>query len=214
MEPLFKWLARIMDEFIRVPGTKFKFGLDPLIGLLPGLGDTGSALVSAFALIQAARLGVPKILLARMSLNILINELIGIVPVVGDAFSFWFKSNARNYQIIKRPRGRSGRCAPERLDFCHRGSGGSRRDRLLRITGQSFHSPADRENAGWSLNHRAPEVIRRCRAVDRVNALSRFPIALRKRIEAVRADAFRQLSLLRFIGGKGGDAFVFPSPKN
>ena len=90
-----------MDEFIRVPGTQFKFGLDPLIGLLPGLGDTGSALVSAFALIQAARLGVPKILLARMSVNILLNELIGIVPVVGDAFSFWFKSNARNYQIIK-----------------------------------------------------------------------------------------------------------------
>ena len=90
-----------MDEFIRVPGTKFKFGLDPLLGLLPGLGDTGSALVSAFALIQAARLGVPKIVLARMSLNILINELIGIVPVIGDAFSFWFKSNARNYQIVK-----------------------------------------------------------------------------------------------------------------
>ena len=89
LEPLFKWLALIMDEFIRVPGTKFKFGLDPLIGLLPGLGDTGSALVSAFALIQAARLGVPKILLARMSLNIVINELVGIVPVIGDAFSFF-----------------------------------------------------------------------------------------------------------------------------
>ena len=90
-----------LDEFIRVPGTNFKFGLDPLIGLVPGLGDTGSALVSAFALIQAARLGVPKILLARISLNILINEIVGIVPVVGDAFSFWFKSNARNYQIIR-----------------------------------------------------------------------------------------------------------------
>src|SRR5438477_4511107 len=101
LEPLFKWLALIMDEFIRVPGTKFKFGLDPLIGLLPGLGDTGSALVSAFALVQAARLGVPKILLARMSLNILINELVGIVPIAGDALSFWFKSNVRNYQIIK-----------------------------------------------------------------------------------------------------------------
>jgi len=101
LEPLFKWLALIMDEFIRVPGTKFKFGLDPLIGLVPGIGDTGSALVSAFALVQAARLGVPKILLARMSLNILINEIVGIVPVIGDAFSFWFKSNARNYQIIK-----------------------------------------------------------------------------------------------------------------
>lgn len=101
LEPLFKWLALIMDEFIRVPGTKFKFGLDPLIGLVPGLGDTGSALISALALIQAARRGVPKILLARMSLNILINEFVGIVPVIGDAFSFWFKSNARNYQIIR-----------------------------------------------------------------------------------------------------------------
>ena len=101
LEPLFKWLALIMDEFVRVPGTQFRFGLDPLIGLVPGLGDTGSALVSAFAPIQAVRLGVPKILLARMSVNILVNEIIGIVPIVGDAFSFWFKSNARNYQIIK-----------------------------------------------------------------------------------------------------------------
>jgi hypothetical protein len=101
LEPLFKWLALVMDEFIRVPGTKFKFGLDPLLGLVPGIGDTGSALVSALALIQAARLGVPKILLVRMSMNILINEFVGIVPVIGDAFSFWFKSNARNYQIIR-----------------------------------------------------------------------------------------------------------------
>jgi hypothetical protein len=101
LEPLFRWLALIMDDFLRVPGTRFRFGLDPLIGLLPGLGDTGSAIVSALALIQAARRGVPKILLARMSLNILINEVIGIVPIVGDAFSFWFKSNVRNYQIIQ-----------------------------------------------------------------------------------------------------------------
>lgn len=102
VEPLFRWLALIMDNFLRVPGTKFRFGLDPLMGLLPGLGDTGSAIISAMALIAAARRGLPKILLARMSLNILINEAIGIVPVVGDAFSFWFKSNARNYDLLKR----------------------------------------------------------------------------------------------------------------
>jgi len=104
LEPLFKWLALIMDEIIRVPGTNFRFGLDPLIGLIPGIGDTSSALVSAFALIQALRLGVPKILLGRMALNILVNELVGVIPVVGDAFSFWFKSNARNYEIIKNHR--------------------------------------------------------------------------------------------------------------
>ena len=101
LEPLFKWLALIMDEFLRVPGTKFRFGLDPIIGLLPGLGDTASAFISALALIQAARRGVPKILLARMSLNILVNEIVGIIPALGDAFSFWFKSNARNYRLLQ-----------------------------------------------------------------------------------------------------------------
>jgi Domain of unknown function (DUF4112) len=102
VEPLFRWLALIMDNFLRVPGTQFRFGLDPLMGLLPGLGDTGSAIISAMALVAAARRGLPKILLARMSLNILINEAVGIIPVVGDAFSFWFKSNVRNYELLRR----------------------------------------------------------------------------------------------------------------
>lgn len=102
LEPLFRWLALIMDNFLRLPGTKFRFGLDPLLGLIPGLGDTGSSVISAMALIAAARRGLPKILLARMSLNILINEFVGIVPIIGDAFSFWFKSNARNYELLKR----------------------------------------------------------------------------------------------------------------
>ncbi len=101
VEPLFRWIALLMDNLIRVPGTKFRIGIDPLIGLIPGIGDTGSAMVSALALLQAARQGLPKIILARMSVNILLNELIGIIPVVGDAFSFWFKSNARNHQLIK-----------------------------------------------------------------------------------------------------------------
>jgi hypothetical protein len=101
LEPLFKWLALIMDDFLRIPGTNFRFGLDPIVGLLPGLGDTASAIVSVVALIYAARRGLPKVLLARMASNILINELVGIVPGVGDAFSFWFKSNVRNYQLLK-----------------------------------------------------------------------------------------------------------------
>jgi hypothetical protein len=100
LEPLFRWVAIVMDELIAFPNTKFKFGLDPVIGLVPGIGDTASAIVSALVLIQAARRGVPKILLARMSLNILINEIVGIIPGLGDAFSFWFKSNKRNYQLL------------------------------------------------------------------------------------------------------------------
>jgi hypothetical protein len=100
LESLFRWVAMIMDELLALPGTKFKFGLDPLIGLIPGVGDTASATVSALLLIQAARRGLPKIVLARMSLNILINELVGIIPGIGDAFSFWFKSNKRNYELL------------------------------------------------------------------------------------------------------------------
>jgi len=100
LEPLFRWVASVMDELIALPNSKFKFGLDPLIGLIPGIGDAASAIVSALVLIQAARRGLPKILLARMSLNILINEIVGIIPGLGDAFSFWFKSNKRNYELL------------------------------------------------------------------------------------------------------------------
>src|SRR5438034_2043435 len=101
LELLFRWLALIMDGFLRVPGTKLRFGLDPIIGLLPGIGDVASAIISAVALIHAARCGLPKILLARMAMNILINELVGIIPGLGDAFSFWFKSNVRNYELLR-----------------------------------------------------------------------------------------------------------------
>ncbi|HEY1770169.1 MAG TPA: DUF4112 domain-containing protein [Chthoniobacterales bacterium] len=109
LESLFRWLALVMDDFVRLPGTRFRFGLDPIIGLLPGLGDTASAIVSAVALVLAARRGLPKILLVRMSFNILINEGVGMVPIFGDAFSFWFKSNARNYELLRRHRAAPGR---------------------------------------------------------------------------------------------------------
>jgi hypothetical protein len=102
LDPLFRWLALIMDDLLRFPGTKFRFGLDPIIGLLPGIGDVTSAIISAMAFVHAARCGVPKILLARMAMNILINELVGIIPGLGDAFSFWFKSNVRNYELLRR----------------------------------------------------------------------------------------------------------------
>jgi hypothetical protein len=102
LEPLFRWLALIMDNFLPFPGTKLRFGLDPIIGLIPGIGDVASAIISAVAFVHAARCGVPKILLARLAMNILINELVGIIPGLGDAFSFWFKSNVRNYELLHR----------------------------------------------------------------------------------------------------------------
>lgn len=102
LEPLFRWLALIMDDFLRFPGTKLRVGLDPIIGLLPGIGDVASAIISAVVLVHAARYGLPKILLTRMAMNILINELVGIIPGLGDAFSFWFKSNVRNFELLQR----------------------------------------------------------------------------------------------------------------
>jgi Domain of unknown function (DUF4112) len=102
LEALFRWLAVVMDNFLRFPGTKLRFGVDPIIGLLPGIGDAASAIISTLALVYAARYRLPKILLVRMALNILINELVGIIPGLGDAFSFWFKSNVRNYELLRR----------------------------------------------------------------------------------------------------------------
>jgi uncharacterized protein DUF4112 len=102
LEPLFKWLAIIMDGLLRLPGTKFRFGLNPLIDFVPGIGDISAAFVSTSVLVYAVTRGLPKILLARMALNILINELVGIVPVLGSAFAFWFRANKRNYDLLQR----------------------------------------------------------------------------------------------------------------
>lgn len=95
-------VARIMDDVFVIPGTNIRFGLDPIIGLIPGLGDTAGAVVSTLLLVQGGRAGVPKIVLARMALNVLINAALGAVPVLGDAFSVWFKSNVRNLALLER----------------------------------------------------------------------------------------------------------------
>ena len=98
-DPFIALIARLMDNQFVIPGTNTRFGLDPLLGLLPGWGDSASALVSALLLVKSARARVPKIILARMALNILLNAAIGAIPGIGDAFSFWFKSNAKNYAL-------------------------------------------------------------------------------------------------------------------
>ena len=93
-------LAWVMDDYFRVPGTNRRFGLDPLIGLIPGIGGGATGVLSAFTLFRGAQRGVPKIVLARMALNILIDSGCSAIPVVGDAFSFWFKSFARNHALL------------------------------------------------------------------------------------------------------------------
>lgn len=94
-------LAKLMDSQFQIPGTKFRFGLDPLIGLVPGLGDFAGLLVSAFMLLTCARNGASSFLLARMTLNILIDATIGSIPLIGDVFDFAYKANNRNLKLMR-----------------------------------------------------------------------------------------------------------------
>ena len=94
-------LARLMDSRFQIPGTRFRFGLDPLIGLIPGLGDFTGFLFSGYMLLVCARNGASNFLLARMTLNILIDALIGSIPLVGDLFDFAYKANNRNLKLMQ-----------------------------------------------------------------------------------------------------------------
>ncbi len=104
-DPLVEFLARLMDSRFRVPGTSLRFGLDPLLGLIPGLGDSASALVSVLLLLKSARHGLPRVVMIRMAVNVLLNAAIGAIPVAGDLFSFWFKANQINYQLLQKHAG-------------------------------------------------------------------------------------------------------------
>lgn len=95
-------LATILDDAVRVPGTRFRVGLDPLLGLLPGAGDAVTGAVAAYALVLATRLGAPPVVIARMAANILVDVSTGTVPLVGDLFDFGWKSNRKNLQLLER----------------------------------------------------------------------------------------------------------------
>lgn len=95
-------LVTLLDDRFRIPGTDFRFGLDPIIGILfPGVGDavTGAGSVGLMAL--ALRRGVPRVVLFRMILNILVDVVAGSLPIVGDIFDAAYKSNRRNLELIR-----------------------------------------------------------------------------------------------------------------
>lgn len=94
-------LGWLMDDLFGVPLLGWRFGLDALIGLIPGFGDTTTSLVSFYILASAVRYRVPKITLLRMGLNIGIDYLVGSLPVVGDLFDAWWKSNQMNVELLK-----------------------------------------------------------------------------------------------------------------
>jgi hypothetical protein len=89
-----------MDAVFEVPGLGVRFGLDALVGLIPVLGDLATTLVSLYIIGLAGQLGLPRITLARMSLNVLVDMLVGAVPLVGDVFDVWWKANRRNARLL------------------------------------------------------------------------------------------------------------------
>ena len=104
-DPFIALVSRLMDSVFRVPGTNIRFGFDPIIGLVPGIGDAATAVTSLLLILQSARARVPRIVLARMVLNVLINTGVGAIPAVGDLFSVWFRSNVRNYELHRKHAG-------------------------------------------------------------------------------------------------------------
>jgi hypothetical protein len=94
-------LAMLMDTALVIPGTNIRFGLDALIGLFPGIGDTITTAISLYIVHEAWQLGAPHRLIVRMLGNVAVDGLVGAVPVVGDAFDVVWRANIRNMRILR-----------------------------------------------------------------------------------------------------------------
>jgi len=101
LQLLRRW-AHLFDSAFHIPGTDIRFGLDPILGLVPGIGDLASPVLSLFMVWHAAKLRVPKVVIARMVINALVDAIVGIVPVVGDLFDFAWKAPEWNLVLLER----------------------------------------------------------------------------------------------------------------
>src|SRR5688572_25445545 len=102
VDPLAAKLAHWLDDAFRVPGTNMRFGLDAVLGLVaPGAGDLATGSLGTYLFFVALRRGVPLPVILRMALNVLLDTVIGAIPVLGDLFDFGWKANARNLALIR-----------------------------------------------------------------------------------------------------------------
>jgi hypothetical protein len=95
-------LAWLLDNSIPVPGTGRRFGVDAIIGLVPGVGDLVSGAIGLVVVWRGSRMGLPRIVVARMLANTILDLAIGAIPVIGDAFDLWFKASSRNLGLMQR----------------------------------------------------------------------------------------------------------------
>jgi hypothetical protein len=94
-------LATLLDTVLVVPGTNIRFGLDAVIGLVPGIGDAITTVMSLYIVHEAHQLGAPRHLIARMLGNVLIDSVVGSIPVAGDAFDVLWRANRRNVDLLR-----------------------------------------------------------------------------------------------------------------
>lgn len=101
-------LAHLLDSAFEIPGTRYRIGLDSILGVVPGIGDAVTTLLSSYIIWEARQLGVPKRLIARMIANVAIDGAIGLIPFAGDAFDVVFKANRRNIKLLRDHLARTG----------------------------------------------------------------------------------------------------------
>lgn len=95
-----RWLAELFDDRFRLPGTNKRFGLDGLLGLAPGIGDAATAVVSLYLAAESWRLGLPITTMLRMGINVLVDMIVGALPLLGDLFDFAWRANKKNVRLV------------------------------------------------------------------------------------------------------------------
>jgi len=95
-------LSHLLDNAIPIPGTGYRVGIDPILGLLPGGGDTVAGALGAYIIVEAARMGLPREVVGQMVGNIVFDSLVGIVPVLGDLFDVGWKANVKNIALLEK----------------------------------------------------------------------------------------------------------------
>lgn len=108
-------LGYLLDNAIPIPGTSYRIGLDPIIGLLPGGGDLLASIISMYIVFESARLRAPRSTLIQMVVNILLETVLGSVPVLGDLFDAGWKANAKNVALLESHLGSSS--PPKKTDW-------------------------------------------------------------------------------------------------
>jgi hypothetical protein len=94
-------LAKLLDTRWRIPGIGVRFGIDPLLGLIPGAGDLVAGAISTYVIVKAHRLGAPKSMLVKMAGNVAVDTVVGSVPILGSVFDLFYKASTRNLRLLQ-----------------------------------------------------------------------------------------------------------------